>query len=678
MRIDLRSLLLATAFLCPAAAIHAQDNLELGKMWTFENPPLAYLEKEYAFKPTQDWLDRVRLASLRFGQGCSASFVSPKGLIMTNHHCVRGNIAQVQGKHDWVKDGYAARTPADEVKLDGLTVQQLIAQKDVTAEVNAGGSDGDDESAVTERRETNKESILAAAKTAKPEYTHQIVELFQGAIYQLYSYKVYADIRLVVAPHLQAAHFGGDFDNFTYPRFGIDFSFCRAYEDDKPADTSAHYFKWCKQGVKEGDLTFITGNPGSTQRLLTYAQFVYKRDANLPIICELIDNRLAIMRRVVEEVPQLEKQLRTTILQFENSQKALRGMLNALEDGKFMAAKLAAEAKFKAHIEAKPENMLAYGSVWDEIAGVAKAQTALEARARFHRSGGSWQIDRAIAMLDAVHDGEQTSIDDVLRIQSRRSPMQSAFFVDHLVRAQNWLPKDDAFLKVALGDLKAPAAAARINKSRMGDDAFIKELLAKGKDAVLASDDIAVQIAVILRPKIAANRAEGRLLNNKVAFLGNKIGQALFAAYGTKVSPDATFTLRFSDGRVAGYECNGTRAPYRTTFFGMYARNEEFDNAYPFNLPQAWRDKQDMVNLRAGVNYVCTNDSTGGNSGSPIINKDMEIVGLLFDGNIESLANDFMFKQKVERSVSVHTDAIMEALTKIYDAQRIADELKGL
>ena len=245
-----------------AGPARAQENLELGKMWLTEEPPLAYLQEEYGFAPDAAWFEHLRLASIRFGSGCSSSFVSPQGLIMTNHHCVRGQIAEVQGENDWVADGFYARALEDEVKIPGLTVQQVVDIRDVTDAVNAGVADSDDDATRTEKRAANMGRIVAEATA--PGMQPQVVTLFQGARFHLYTYKIWDDIRLVCAPHLQTAHFGGDYDNFTFPRWCLDFSFVRAYVDGKPADTSSHYFRWSTAGVREGELVFVTGNPGTS------------------------------------------------------------------------------------------------------------------------------------------------------------------------------------------------------------------------------------------------------------------------------------------------------------------------------------------------------------------------------------------------------------------------------
>ncbi|MEM7199153.1 MAG: S46 family peptidase [Planctomycetota bacterium] len=668
--------LLATALTACAASLSAQDNLELGKMWTFEDPPLAYLEQEYGFKPTSEWLDAVRLASLRFGAGCSASFVSPRGLILTNHHCVRDDIANNQGAKDWVDDGFVASALADEVRLNGLTVQQLVGIEDITEAVNAGIAKGDDDRAVRETRQANQDRLLAARESASPDQRHQVVELFAGAVFRLYSYKVWDDVRLVCSPHLQTAHFGGDPDNFTYPRYGIDFAFCRAYENGEPADTRAHYFRWSEEGAQAGQLVFVTGNPGSTERLLTKAQMEHLRDAEYPITRQMIDNRLGIMRGLAQRDPGLRKALNTSMLSYENAQKAYGGMHEALLDDDFMARKARAEEAFQAKIQADEGLRQRFGDLWNRIAKVAKARTALEPKLRLQTPGGSKRLAKAVALVRGIQAEDATEVDVARQMSVQMNVLETQFFVDHLVRAQRFLPADDPYISAIAPGGDTREAMMRITvRSRIDDAGFVSELIRGGRAAVEASEDPTIAIARELVRLVDLNQEEDEALAAREAVLGAELGAALFAAYGKTVSPDATSTLRFSDGVVQGYPYNGTLAPWRTTFFGLYARNAEFENQFPFDLPEVWLERQAAVDMRKAVDFVCTNDSTGGNSGSPMVNQNRELVGLLFDGNIESLGNQFLFRDDVPRSVCVHTQAITESLRVVYRASRVLKEL---
>ena len=654
-----------------ATAGAAQDELGLGKMWTFERPPLAYLEREYGLRTDEAWWNRMRLASLRFGRGCSASFVSPKGLILTNHHCVRGNVADVQGEDDWVRDGFVARDLEDEVRLPGLEVRQLVVAEDVTAAVTAGVRDGMSADEAEAVRERNRGQILAAAKAKSPGIEPQIVSLFQGGIWQLYGYRVFDDIRLVMAPHLQVSHFGGDHDNFVYPRYAIDFSFCRAYVDGAPADTADFHLPW-SDGPEPGGLVFLTGNPGGTQRQLTKSQLEYQRDARYPRIRELIDNRIAILNDFSARGPEQEKRLRTSILGLENGQKLYRGEHGALLDAAFMARKEAAEAAFKARAAAQGADL----GLWERIAALMQERARLEGPLNFQSAGGLPLLLRALDVLQFAATEDADTAKRARAADCRRDPVQEALSADHFARASAWLPADDPYLKVVLDGRDAREAVEHlVTESRLGDADVLEELLQGGARAIAASDDPALVVARVLRPLALHNRERNASLEAREAQCGAEIAKLLFAIYGDGVSPDATFTLRFSDGRVLGYPYNGTVAPWRTAFHGLYARSAEFDGKHPFDLPEEWLLAEGSIDMRAPIDFVCTVDSTGGNSGSPVINARGELVGLLFDGNIESLGNEFLYGESVERSVCVHPKAIVEVLRKVYDAPRLLREL---
>ncbi len=670
-------------------AAPAQGSLELGKMWTFENPPLAYLELTYGLVRDQAWLDAMRLASLRFGSGCSASFVSANGLIMTNHHCVRDYVARVSPPdQDWVKHGFVARDHAAEVRVPDLTVQQLVGMRDVTAAINAGVADGDGEAAIAAKQGDNQKRLLEAARAEHPDLQPQVVRLHQGAVFQLYLYKVWDDVRLVCTPHLQTAHFGGDPDNFTYPRYSIDFAFCRAWVDGKPADTSAHHFRWSATGPVEGEVVFVTGNPGSTDRLKTKAQMDSLRDASYPMIRQMIDHRIALLREASTASAEQEKALRTQILTFENGQKAYMGYHGGLLDAALMTRKVRAECALKDKVLADPTLAARFGPVWTKLEEIAALRTATEPQRRFHAAalppaapapGGSRHLARALALVRAVTDPDPEAraqhAEKARTMATDMTALERAQFIDHLARARDWLPPTDPFRHAVLGERTPLQSAELLEASSIRDTAFVDKLLAAGEVAVKIDPDPAVRMAVVLEPLLRAKDKVDGWLAEQEAALGTKVGLALFSCFGDKISPDATFTLRFSDGVVAGYPCNGTLAPWRTTFYGLYGRHAEFDGRHPFDLPAEWLEGKDRIDLGKAVNFVSTNDIIGGNSGSPIVNAELEVVGLVFDGNIEMLANRFVYTDEKPRAVSVHVHAILESLTKVYGAQHVADEL---
>ncbi|MEE9394263.1 MAG: S46 family peptidase [Planctomycetota bacterium] len=672
-----RSLLSALIVLGASALLTdralAQNDLELGKMWTFENVPKDYFKQTHGFDLTQSWLDKVRLASLRFGGGCSASFVSGKGLVMTNHHCCRDFIAKASPENeDWVKDGFLASSMAKEVPLEGLTVQQLAAMKDITTAVNDGIADSDDGATITSKRKANQDVILEAARTNFPRLSHEIVKLYQGGMFQLYSYRIYDDIRLVVAPHLQTAHFGGDHDNFTYPRYGIDFTFCRAYEDGKPVDSSKNFFRWNSDGAESGDLVFVTGSPGSTGRLMTHAQLEYTRDILYPILLEGWDLQIADLKARSAKSADFEKEMRPRVLRLENSIKAVTGFLTGLRDPNLMARKAEWEDALKKRLAGDPELSEKYLGAWDRLAEISQGMREVEPVQRLiNGSMFGPAVQRAFTMT-------RQGLAEALKIPAQSSPEAKGLAMARFEMGLRWLGKGDPILSSFLGGKKpAQAYDAMAAASLFVDDDAMTKLADGGEDAIEASQDPALVLVRKIRKLMESVRERRGELRAAENVEKTRVGQAVFAVYGTSVAPDATFTLRLSDGIVSEYPCNGTIAPARTSFYGMYGRNVEFGNHHPFDLPQVWLDRQDKVDLSRSVNFVATNDIIGGNSGSPVIDAQARIVGLIFDGNIEMLPNRFLYRDDIPRSVSVHVAAIEEALTKIYDAKWVMQELRN-
>ncbi|MCA8951324.1 MAG: S46 family peptidase [Planctomycetes bacterium] len=682
--------LAAVLLTLPLAAQASHDPLAMGKMWTFENPPLAYLEQEYGFKPDQRWLDSLRLGALRLGERenpwCSASFVSPRGLIMTNHHCVRDEVAKIQGQNDWVEDGYAATALADEVPIPGLTVQQLVAQEDVTDRVDADlPADGDDV-AIEKKRAANIEAIEAAADAQHPGFMHQVVALYQGAVYELYRYRVFDDLRLVLAVNLQCAHFGGDPDNFTYPRWSIDFSFVRAYENGEPADTSANYFRWRAEGAQDGELVFVPGNPGQTNRLLTRAQLEVQRDIEYPIILGQLHNGMAILRPYADRAAGLL----TTLLSWENSHKAIQGMLDGLQDERLMAKKRAHEEHFRAAVAGNPDWQAKYGEAWTKLAELSDRRRAVYPKVHFYSPSYSTVIERAVAIAKALDESlppaeRDRARTDALGMAIGGNVLTRAMLIDHFERAERWLGRRDPFVDVVAsapmtdGPLSWPDSIDFVERSELRSDRFVQRLL-DAEDAAAqfaASEDAGIRAGRVLWPLMRDADREQEAVESAIAVQGTLLGQALHAVYGAGTSPDATMTLRFSDGRVQGYDYNGTKAPWSTTLYGLYGRSEAFGHVHPFDLAEPWVAAEPRLDLSKRVCFASTNDIVGGNSGSCVVDRDLQVVGLIFDGNIESLANDFYYTQEVARAVSVHTDAIVTALERVYGMQRIADELRA-
>ncbi len=667
----------ALLLLLASVSLRAQGELGLGRMWTFHEPPTQWLQSTYDFTPDPRWFDAVRLATLRFGAGCSASFVSSQGLILTNHHCVSSALARHGGAGDLVRDGFVATSYADELRLPELAVEQLVAMCDITERMEAGIAATDDPATAAKKRSANEERVLAAAAAAAPLLRAEVVSLFHGAQWQLYQYRVFDDVRLVMAPHLQIAHFGGDPDNFVYPRHSIDFAFCRAWEGDAPVDTKGTHFEW-SDGPSEGQLVFLAGNPGRTQRLLGSKQLEYLRDVRYPRVREQIDHRLAILRAAIDGEPEREQKLRSALLSYENGQKLYRGEHGALQDPAFMASKVAGEQKLQARLAADPALALRFGGLFASIAEIAAARRSSEGRLHFHSAGGWLPLQRALALVAMAHGGDARPLESVKKSRaSDDSDLQRAFFVDHLERARAWLPQGDPYLAVVLDGEAPDAVAERLRATLLGDALQFAAVEASGRDAIQNHEDLLLRLARPLWPIVAAARREAEDLEVRERAVMAQFGQAVFAVYGHAVSPDASMTLRLSDGLVRGYGYNGTIAPWRTLMQGLFARSNEFDGRPPFDLPAAWTEAMPRLDPLTPVDFVCTCDSTGGNSGSPVIDVQRRLVGLLFDGNIESLGNEFLFRDHSERSVCVHPRAILEALKHVYAADTLVRELQA-
>jgi len=672
----------------PAAATYKP---EFGTMWTFDAPPIDYWRRTYGFAPDQKWLDHVRLASVRL-PNCSASFVSSKGLVMTNHHCGRECTASSSPPDsNYIQTGFAARTLADEKKCAGLYVDQLQSIQNVTDRVRGaitGKTPGE--------QAAQRSAIISQIQTECNQQTQlncQVVSLYQGGIYSVYRYRRFNDIRLVMAPEGDIAFFGGDPDNFTYPRYDLDLTLLRVYENGQPY-TPTDYLKWSAAGANENDLVFVVGNPGSTGRLNTIAQMEYLRDVGYPASLAAYKRLLATYSTLEQTDTSAARRYQNDVFGVANSQKAVTGYRAGLLDTAAMAKKRAFEQDLRARIAADPALRAQYGGTWDAIAAAQRELGTFSPQLRYYGFGGGSQLLQLGAGL--VRVAAFVNAPDSARLPQYRgqgltniknqllapAPIDTAFerlaIAAQLRAAQSELPANDPFLRVALaGQTPEARAAALVRGTRIADQAVRQQLIQGGQAAIESSTDPIIVLARAIDPLNRQQLARANALNAIITANSEKIGQAMFAAYGTTLPPDATFTLRISDGVVKSFPSNGTIAPFKTTFYGLYERSAAFDDKFPFKLPQRWVARKANLNLSTPYNFVSTNDIIGGNSGSPVINKNAEVVGLVFDSNIEGVSNRFIFSSEVGRTVSVHSAGIVEALRKMYDGARIADELQG-
>ncbi len=679
----------AAAIACGAFFATVPSGAEEG-MWTFDNPPAKQLDSQYKFSPTQAWLDHVRLSSVRMNDGGSASFVSAHGLLLTNHHVARGQLQKNStSEHDYIRDGFYAATPDQEMKSPDAEVNILVSMENVTDRVAAAIAGAD----TPEAQFAARRAAIARIERESLQSTglrSDVESLYQGGEYWLYRYKKYTDVRLVFAPEQQAAFYGGDPDNFTYPRYDLDMAVFRVYENGKPID-SANYLKWNPKGAADGELVFVSGHPGSTERLDTVAQLEAIRDLTEPYNLKVLKRRIAALEQYSAQGAEEARQAASAIFSAANSIKAREGRLKGLLDPSVMAKKRAEEQDFRAKVMANAAWRSAYGGAWDAIAS-AEAKEASREKERVFRSLDSQFASLATSIVQYVaeikkSDGErlagyhEAQLDSLKQRLFSPAPiypgMEIARLAGSLELALAELGPNDPFLKIALnGKTPKDAAAALVNGTKMGDPAFRRQLVDGGEAAVNASTDpmiVAARQLDPLRRELTKWREDN--VSSVEERAGELLGKARFAVYGKNTYPDATFTLRLSYGKVDGHPMNGTKAPYKTTFFGLYDRAASFDFKPPFDLPKRWVEGRDKLDLSTPFDFVTTNDVIGGNSGSPVINAKGEIVGLIFDGNIESLVGDYVYDGATNRSVAVHTAAMTEALRKLYGAQKLVDEL---
>jgi hypothetical protein len=663
-------------------------------MWTFNNVPRAEIKKKYGFEVTDEWLNKVRLASVRFNNGGSGSFVSPNGLVLTNYHIVEDIVGEVSTpEKDLAKEGFLAKTRADEIKAPSLELNVLMSIEDVTSRVNgAVKANASDAEAFAARRA--EITAIEGESLKSTGLRSDVVTLYQGGQYNLYRYKKYTDVRLVFVPEFQAAFFGGDPDNFNFPRFNIDMALVRVYENDQPVHPES-YFKWSTAGAKEGSLVFVTGNPGSTSRLDTVAHLEQLRDTSIPIILRLLERREEVLKKYMSLGEEQTRQAQNELNGVQNALKVYRGQLKGLKDPALMARKQKEEQSLRKAIAANPERQKMYGDAWDAIANAHRAYpTYVRERRIFDQAAGfnSTLFNYARALVRLAAENEKPNAERLPEYtDARRASLEQALYspapihedfeklklADSLGFMVELLGADNALVKQVLAG-KTPEARAEemISGTKLGDLEYRKELAKGGQAAIDSSTDPMIVVAKLIDPKARElrKRYESEVTGVERANYA-KIARALFETEGTKLYPDATFTPRLSYGAVEGYMENGKKVPPFTTLGGLYARSEQFKQQFPYNLPPRWLEKKGAVNLSTPFNFVSTNDIIGGNSGSPTINQNGELVGLIFDGNIQSLVGDFMYDPSVNRAISVDSRGMLEVLKKIFNANDVVAEL---
>ena len=697
-----RRLLRATNCLLTAALLAvslAPPALADEGMWTFDNPPLKLWKERYGFEPASAWLERLRLSTVRLAEvgtttgGGTGAFVSPEGLIATNQHVGGAQIAKLSTpERDITKNGFYARTRAEELKCPDYEVSVLASFEDVTARVQGAVRQG----AAPAEANAQRQAEMAAIEKESAQKTGlgaQVVKLYSGGEYWLYRYKRYTDVRLVFAPEEQAAFFGGDYDNFTYPRYALDVSFFRVYENGRPARTE-NFLRWSKAGPKEGEFVVASGFPGSTDRLMTVAQLRYQRDAGNPLQMRVWSSRRDALERFAARGPEQARRAQSAKRSLENSIKRLVGQQEGLSNPRSFARKEAEEKALREAVAARAELQREYAGAWDEIEAAYRDYPAMAKRIAFTILTPSRLGTVASNLVRRAEELKKPDAQRYAEFREGRLPalsisilspapvyadMEEAILAAWFAEARDALGADDPFVRAVLNGSTPEEVAKRIIAgTKLADVSVRRALLEGGAEAIAKSDDPLVVLARKIEPVYRELREwEESRVKGAEASAGQRIALARFSVYGKSTYPDATSTLRVTYGTVRGYEEDTTLVPFKTTFYGLYDRAEGFGEKPPYDLPPRYREGKSKLELSTPFNFVYTADTIGGMSGSPVVNRDAEIVGLNFDSNIQKLPNRYWYVEERDggRALAVHSAAVLEALRKLYDAGPLVEEL---
>jgi hypothetical protein len=678
--------ILSVALILPLAADEG--------MWLFNLPPKDLLKAKHNFLASDEWLKHIQLSSVRFG-GASGSFISPDGLVLTNHHVGQGAIQNLSTpERNLMQAGFYARTRGEELKCPNMELMVLQEIEDVTPVINAAEKPSMTAAQAADARQKAR-ADLEKKFSEQTGLRCQVVTLYSGALYHLYKYKAYTDVRLVFAPEFLTAFFGGDPDNFTYPRFDLDITLFRIYENGQPLRTP-HYLRWATRNIGEGDLVFVSGHPGSTGRLLTMAQLEFLREVSYPLAMANNERRQALLHAYSQKGAEQARVALQSLFGIENSLKATRGYQSGLLDKKLMDRKAEEEKAFRQAVLADPDLSKDYGQAWEEIAAAQKAYASFFKAYFFFERGQGFNsnyftmarsliriaMERTKPNADRLREFTDSNLASVQRRILSPAPLYDEFEVvklaDSLAQLKEELGETPEVKWILAGRDPETAAKDFVSGTKLKDMEVRKKYLEGGLEAVYLSPDPMIKLALLIDPVSRGLRLRyEREVDSVEVRNGALLARALFKLKGTSVPPDATSTLRLSFGVVKGYVENNKKIPFQTTYAGLYRKSEQNGNKDPYELPPSFLLKKAALNLSVPLNFVSTADSIGGNSGSPVVNRKGEVVGVLFDGNIQSLPTRFAYEQEISRSVMVHSQGIIEALRKIYQAEPLVEEILG-
>jgi hypothetical protein len=655
-------------------------------MYLFNDLPRETLKKSFEFEPNEAWADHIRLSSVRFNSGGSGSFISSDGLVLTNHHVASDTLHKLSTpERNLIDNGFLAASYDEELKTPDLELNQLVSIEDVTQRVISGvGDEADAKSAAEKRRavmsKIEKESLDATG------FRSDVVTLFGGAKYHLYRYKKYTDVRLVWAPETATAFFGGDADNFEYPRYCMDATIMRVYENGKPAKLE-HFLKWSASGVQEGDLVFVSGHPGRTQRVFTVDALKFLRDDRLPYVLNFLRRKEVLMQQFALGGIESKRRARDELFGIQNARKAYTGMIAGLQDPQTFAVKSQREDKLRSALNRLRELDIEK----DPFAEIASLQKQKAEMLDKGVSLSSTLFDIALQIvLMAQEDtkpsekrlrefgdaGRESLMQELLSEAPVYRDLESVKLTDEIARLVEVRSAEDSLIqKILEGKGPRDRVAKLMAGTKLDQVQERRRLVDGGLSAIESSDDAMIRLARLIEPAYREVRTKNEAIEESERQAYADLAKLITAVEGTNGYPDATFTLRLAFGTVKGYEEDGQTITPQTDFAGAFDHALSHAGQADFALPQSWMQAKDKMKLSTPLNFVCTADIIGGNSGSPVVNRDGELVGLIFDGNIQSLTSDYVFSSVQGRAVSVSGVGILESLRSIYKADKLADSI---